>query len=545
MPLALSSPATVAPVTHEPDVAADANWRANVAALTGTQPALVPLLSQAPVDATWLYARDGTLTARSPGGAWWGGCSVPAAAAKAMLKSFVGAGTVACFLRPPSAAAVRVALDKLRPHQGLVVLVPDAAAMRVMLHCENFAADLRAHRLWLVTGADWEARLATLLRENDGLPTPTQFVRLNDGDEELAEAMIAPAQRVFSDITQHRATAIRQFHDARWTGTTAGACVIAPTHFRLWDDAGHTLARLAGELGWHHVDPDNPACASPLAMARAASACAAVIMPNTSRADLPNVVSIALPWITWVTSARVPAFAGAGPGDALIVADPAWRDAAIAGGWPGPRVHVATWPAAGTPAAKATGPLLICADLHPPNPPKEVVEMSSQRLLWEAISQELTGDPFVLGACIVDYLHTRMKRLNIAALDQRRFVDELIVPAYARGLADLLRRNGLPLRLVGAGWDAAQMFKPFATGPVTTREAFDEAIASAAALVHVSPITGGHPIHHAGRPVVCPSSGRDRFLRDARAALAGKLPLVRPLMPALTPALLARLVSEC
>lgn len=542
MPLALSSPAPVAPVTREADVVADAHWRANIAALTATQPVLIPLLTEAAVDVTWLYARDGALTAMD-GGAWWSGCSVPAAAARAMLKSLGGSGTVAGFLRPPSAAAVRVALDRLRANQAMIVLVPDPAAAWVLLHCENFAADMRAHRLWLAVGADWETQLAGLLRDNEGLPTPTQFVRLTDGNEELAEAMIAPAQRIFGEITQHRTAAIGQLQEIAATPTSRCACVIAPTHFRLWDDAGQTLARLAGELGWRHVDADDPACASPLAMARAASGCAAVILPNTGRADLPNVIAESTPWITWVTGRRVPAFAGAGSHDVLLVAAPAWRDAALAAGWPALRVHVATWPHQELPAT-TQGPLLICADLRPLDPPKEVVEMSSHRLLWDAIADELSRDPFVLGPSIVDYLHARMKRLNIAELDQRRFIDELIAPAYARGLADLLRREGLPLRLAGEGWDRVEMLKLFAIGPVTSREGFRDIVASSAALVHAWPTVHDHPIEHAGRPVVHPCGGRDAFLRDARAALAGKLLMPAPSAPPLTSDLLARLIES-
>ncbi len=542
MPLASPSLAPAAPVAHQADAAAEANWRANGAAFAVTQPALLSQLAGRSVNATWLYARDGSLTAQDPAGAWWGGCSVPAAAAGAMLKSLGGSGTVACFLRPPSAAAVRVALSRLRANQALIAIVPDLAAARIMLHCENFADDVRAHRLWLAIGADWEAQLAAILRDNEGLPTPTQFVRLTDGTEELAEAMIPPAQRVFGQIAQLRAAGIAQLQETLAGHAPTHACVIAPTHFRLWNDAGHALAQLAGRSGWVHVDPDDPACAAPPAMARAACGIAAVIMPNTGRADLPNVVPIATPWITWMTGPRVPAFASAGPRDALLVTDPAWRDAALAAGWPAPRVTVATWPTAHRPPT-TKGPLLICMDLRPLDAPKEVVEMSSHRLLWDAVADELVRDPFALGSSIVDYLHARMKRLNIAALDQRRFIDDLIAPAYARGLAELLRRHGLPLRLAGEGWEAVEMLRPFAAGSVTTREAFQEAVASSAALVHAWPTTIGHPIDHAGRPVVYASRGRETFLRDARAAVAGKLAMPASSVAQLSAELLTRLIA--
>ncbi|MGB7156783.1 MAG: hypothetical protein WBD40_01875, partial [Tepidisphaeraceae bacterium] len=331
MPLAPPSPAVAAPVHRQADEAAATNWRANLATLKETQPTLVTQLDGLPVRVTYLFGRDGSLTAQDAPGAWWAGCSVPTAAARAMLKTLGGSGTVACFLRPPSAAAVRIALDKLRANQAIVAIVPDVAAAWIMLHCENLATDLRQHRLWLAIGEDWEAHLAALLRENEGLPTPSQFVRLTDGSEEISEAMIQPAQRVISQVTLERAAVIaRLLHTP--SCNRSRACIIAPTHFRLWDDAGFALSQFASQLGWAHVDPDDPSRASPLAVARAAATSAAVIMPNSGRADLPNVVAIDTPWITWLTGPRVPSFAGAGPRDALLVADPDWRDAAIAQG---------------------------------------------------------------------------------------------------------------------------------------------------------------------------------------------------------------------
>lgn len=549
MPLAPPSVATVAPVTRQADSTAAANWGANRAALADTQPALLPRLERGVADVTWLYARDGALTAQDSAGGWWAGCSVPAAAAKGMLKTLGGSGAVACFLRPPSAAAVRVALDRLRDNQAIVAIIPDDAAAWTILHCENFAADLRGHRLWLATGENWESQLTTILRANEGLPTPAQFVRLTDGAEDLSEAIIDRAQRVFSEITQHRAAAIGQLLEgatAATTHATGRACVIAPTHFRLWDDGGHMLAQLAGTLGWPHVDPDDPASASPLAMARAAAGCAAVIMPNTGRADLPNVIAMSTPWITWLTAPRVPAFAPAGPRDVLLVADPAWRNNAIAAGWPASRLHVATWPDAQCGPAIVNGPLLICADVPSLDAPKDIVEMSSHRLLWDAIADELMRDPFALGDSILDYLRARMKQLGIAenALDACRFIDGVIAPAYARGLAELLRRNGLPLRLAGDGWDAIESLKRFATGPVATRESFDDSIAGCAALVHVWPTTSAHPIHHAARPVVNATRGREPFLRDARAAVAGRLAMVPPSQAPLTARQLAMLIES-
>jgi hypothetical protein len=463
----------------------------------------------------------------------------------AMLRSFACSGTVACFLRPATAAALRVALDKLRGNQAIVAIVPELDVAHVMLHCESLADDIRAHRLWIVAGEDWETQLSALLRENEGLPTPSQFVRLTDGNEELAEAMIAPAQRVFSEITQRRSVAIGELQ-TKAIASTSAACVVAPTHFRLWDDAGQTLANLAPQLGWSHLDPDDPASASPLAMARAVAGCSAVIMPNVGRADLPNVVAKSIAWISWLTTPRVPAFNAAAPRDALFVADPAWKPLATAAGWPAERLHVAMWPATASPPTAKAGPLLILADVSPLDPPKEIVEMSSHRLLWEAIADELVRDPFAPGRSVLDYLNARMKRLAIdpKQLDQRRFIDQLIAPAYARGLAEVLRRNNVPFRIAGAGWDAIESLAPIATGPICSREQFLQRVNDASALVHVWPTDTIHPIEVCGRPVVRPRTTRDAFLHDARTAAAGKGITPRPAGPALSADLLVQAITN-
>jgi hypothetical protein len=545
MPLAMPSLAPAAPVAREADSLADSNWRANRAALAETQPELAARLDGQRIDITWLFGRDGALTARDATGQWWAGCSVPAAAAHAMLRSFACSGTVACFLRPPTAAAVRVALDKLRRNQAIVAIAADLDAVRVMLHCEPFADDLRAHRLWFVAADDWEAQVTTLLRANDGLPTPSQFVRLTDGNEELAEALIAPAQRAFSEITQQRAAAIGAIQ-TKPAASSRGPCIVAPNHFRLWDDAGHALAILARQLGGSHLDPDDPACAAPLAMARAAAGCSAVIMPNVGRADLPNVVAMETPWISWLTAPRIPAFSAAGPRDVLLVADPAWQSLATTAGWPAQRVRVAAWPVMRPSSTTKTGPLLILADVPPLDPPKEIVEMSSHRLLWEAIADELVRDPFAVGRSALDYMHARMKRLTIDAkqLDQRRFIDQLIAPAYARGLAEILRRNNVPLRLAGAGWDAIESLGALAVGPISSREQFANALDEAAALVHVWPTDSAHPIDACGRPIVRPATTRDSFLHDARTAIAGRGIAPRSAGPALSAELLAELLGN-
>ena len=172
--------------------------------------------------------------------------------------------------------------------------------------------------------------------------------------------------------------------------------------------------------------------------------------------------------------------------------------------------------------------------------------MSSHRMLWEAIADELVRDPFALGRSVLDYLNGRMKRLAIdpKQLDQRRFIDQLIAPAYARGLAEVLRRNNVPLRVAGAGWDEIESLAPIAMGPISAREQFLQRVSDAAALVHAWPTDTAHSIEACGRPVVRPHSTRDSFLPDARTAAAGKGIAPRSAGPALSAELLVQLLAN-
>src|SRR5688572_31309578 len=98
-----------------------ANWQRNVEALAKTQPHLAPGKPAETIE--WVYARDGALSARI-GDAWWSGCSVPLATARAMLRTLRVGGT-ACFLCPSHAAEVLVALETVAANQAVVVIAPD------------------------------------------------------------------------------------------------------------------------------------------------------------------------------------------------------------------------------------------------------------------------------------------------------------------------------------------------------------------------------------------------------------------------------------
>ena len=516
---------------------ADANAGANLRALSVTQPRLAAAVSGGATGLRPVYARDGSLTAFGTDGKWWHGCSVPMAAAEAMLSSLDMRGRVACLLSPTLAAHVRVPLRRSRPDQAVIALCPDLSDLGVLLACEDLSAEISSHRLWFAWGHDWAGELRRLFLERPGLSTPAQFIRLPLTPSMEVERLVSAAQATFAETNRDRASGVGRRRNAWRRPTTRGPriCVVAPSHFRLWNDAGATLAEAwaataAGEAEVVQFDPDDPASSSVLALLDAAESCTAIVAADTCRADLPGAAPDAMPWVTWATRpAGIPAFNAAGPDDAIVVADRSWRDHALDAGWPNERVAVGGWPTRPTPAAcSSAGPraLAVVADTLPVVMPAVLEEYSSHQLLWDRIRAELTADPFALRGDPVAYLERHMRSLGVPpdGFDAAAFVEALIVPQYAQGVVRVVIAGNLPVHLFGAGWDRIDEFRHVALGPITSPAGLARVREHAAAVVDVAVVPGAHPLHRIGLPVVRPATrSQYQFLRSAEAALDGAL----------------------
>ena len=542
-------------ITHRPlaatappaPAAAALNWRHNHAALAQTQPRLANALSAVSTGRHWLYARDGSLTAFDASGHWLHHCSVPLRASEAMLTTLDVKGRVACLLAPTLAAAVRVTLHRSRPDQAVLALCPSLEDLHTLLHCHDFSAALRARRLWFAWGDAWAAELKQLFDDQPGLATPAQFIRLPTTPPDTVDRLVQTAQQVFGEVNTKRAATIARRRDD-WPSIrnprsaiqhAPRLCVIAPSHFKLWHDAGALLAAtLIDESSAHGAvitafDPDDPSRSSALALLDASGDCDAVVSADTSRADLPNVLPPDQPWITWLTAPNVPARGACGPRDALLLADPAWRDLALRAGWTDSELSVAGWPTAPAPAGDREG-LALIADTRPVVMPEKLAEFSSHQLLWGAIAAELSKDPFCLGDDPAAFLEQRMRRAGVRpeGFDAALFLTHLILPAYEQSLARLILAERLPLRLHGHGWADIEEFRAHAAGPITSRASLARIAAESRAIVHAVPSNHAHPADGLGVPVVRRHGmSRAVYIQSLRAALAGHVPLPAPVSP--------------
>lgn len=478
-----------------------------------------------PQDGEWVFARDGALTIRDQD-QWWTGCSVPRRAAHCALRELDAGGALTCFPAPPHPAYVAEALALLRSNQAVLVILPEKQLLPRFLACEDFSPAIAANRLWFIAAEDWPRQVEDFLKSNPGLPIPMSFIRAPATGAARFDPMVDPAQQAFSRVTAERAAAIGRLTASPCANTSAW-CVVGGSHFRLWDDAGLVLAQAIGgaERGRAErvevVDIDNPLRAGPLAVAQAAAGCDALIAADLGRPDLPGIVRQETAWLTWVTKERCPSATAAGPRDRVLLADAALVPMARAAGWTTDRTTIAAWPLPTLPQASGVHPgVTLIADIGSLEPPKELQEFSSHRLLWEAIADELSRNAFAAGDDPRAYLARWAKRagINSGDLPEALFVQKLIYPASHISMARAFAAQGVPLRLAGAKWSDHAELSRFAIGPITTRAEFLGIVASSATLLDGWPGKAWHPLRRMGRPVLNVASCGPRLAQQTGSA---------------------------
>jgi hypothetical protein len=543
MPPAPPAPATPAALTLQAVAErAAAHYAANRAAVLARQPELFDVLPPTlPASRwTWLMGRDGALTAKdlteTAANAWLGGCSLPRRAAVEMLSTMQVGGVTCALLAPTHAQQIRVALDRLVRSQAIIAIVPDAADLPLLLAAEPFAADVAAHRLFFAAGGKWADTFTALFDAHVGLPIPSHLVKTVATEPAVVDRLLPQVQTALGQVTVRQQAKLERIlaRPRPAPKDYARVCVVAPSGYTLWRDEPSVLLDLidrADDLTIGvRLDTDDPAQAAPLALADAASKCDAVLTANLGRADLPGIVNADVPWVAWVTGPRVPACVADAKQDVLLLAGPSQAHAARAAGWPADRVHVAGWPNLVDPddSEVAAPHLLILADLADAICPPQVDEFSSQRVLWDAIYAELSGNPAALADSAARYLTDRAKRIGIdpSTIDAPLFVAGVITPAFQHGVAQTLLAAGVPVKIAGRGWERVAAFANHTGGAVASRAQFAALINQAAGVAHVWPDGGTtHPVYAVERPVLH-TLGRTaaELISDAKCILSGDVP---------------------
>jgi hypothetical protein len=465
-------------------------------------------MSAAAPQLEWLTARDGSRTARDRAtGALLGDCSVPRRAAEMMLRKLAVKGRVVCLLLPTHPHQIAVCLEKTDPTIGLIAIVHSRDTLATMQACCDDSS--HTQRLFVAWDA---ASLRAIFDAHPGLPVPQQFIRLPVSDKPACDAAIVWTQQVFSEVTtiqNQRLERARSRSDS--TGSTP--LVVVSRTFQLWDDAGDRLARsLAADV----LDTDDATQCATAHVADRASCASAIITADAGRADQPVLAGVGVPWISWITGARVPAFVRSSPRDGIVVADESLAQAAYNAGWPRDRVRVGR----DAPVVHRGGESLVIAiDLPSLEAPAEIVEYSSWRVVWDAIAKELIDHPHRLAGDIDGYLERSRRHFGVPPDDFPRgvFVRQLVGPTYAIGIARWLVREGVPVSIHGRGWERVEGVVSHARGPVDSHESLEAILERSAGIVDVH-VDAAHPSRRAGIPMLT-TLGRtpQRVLQDARA----------------------------
>ena len=526
-------------------VLAAENFEKNLGALRSRQPRIVDWLEEESPESDWLFARDGTLSGRDGNNRWISGCSVPARLSQIVLRDLTVRGSVACFLVPTHASDLRFTLDKLSAAQAIIVLLPKYAELATMLHCADFTADICHGRLYVIAGPAWDVEFSRLLDEQADLATPSSFIRLPATSEAIIDPLLTAAQSIINAANERRANNVAQLRERYSPPRQNKICIAAPMKFRLWNDfapAFEAIADAPGKLNVKIFDTDDPANTAPQALVTAACAADVLMTTNTARTDLPGLIPNDLPWISLITGTRVPSAALAGDNDRLLLNHASLQSAALNAGWQTGQIQIVDLPSF-LNQPRGMNLSLIC-DTACLATPTDLSGYSSHSVLWETLRDELTRNPFALKR-IDAYLQQHQERLHIAdsAFSKARFIDQLIVPAYAQGLARALIQAKIPVQLFGRGWSQIDGLADSAKGEINSRDDLHTALRSSIALVHPLVSRAGHPVLRSGLPVVA-ALDANTFLRLARQALNGRLVQINDPTPTLSTATLQTLVSE-
>jgi hypothetical protein len=518
------------------------NFSANLGALAELQPELIGIIRRPAEEWTWIYGRDGALTALSSDNQWLSDCSLPRRAAEEMLKNLNLSGRVSALLAPVHAWQIRRMLELMPPDQAVIVITPDASFLPMALHCVDFSEELFAHRLFFASGENYAQQLTSLFDQYPGLPTPSVFIRPPTTLEHIAQPLIESSTQIFTKSNASRSDRA-PVHQPR--ADIQRVCVIAPSIFRLWQDAGTVLADVLASspaLDSVSFDPDRPTSASNLALATAMRDCDALVAANYARAHAPaKMLSPETPWITWITLPTLPDGSKSAPHDRIILADPTWAKLALDAGWTKEQISIAAWPAVQLPPPPADSIGLI-ADTLPirTDIDSETFKYSSHMVLWELIANELPNNPLLAAENAEAYLDSRMTQLSISpeGFNRSFFIEHLIMPAVHQGLARWIMSAKLPLKLFGNGWDLLPEFSAHSSGPVESRQSLLHAAASVQRLISPALDNTLHPIDAFRRPLIRPTKGtKETFLRTL-----SNPPPPHPTRPILTPDLLQSLL---
>jgi len=428
-------------------------------------------------------------------------------AANCIAKSLEITAQVSCLLDPQHAQMIRAVLEKLEDSKSLIVVIPDDLTSRIILGCADFSGPIGSHKMILVHGYDWAKQLDRLFDLRPGLPLPSQFVKLNALGGARFEELKSLAEKSLSNAATRRnhVTSLVRSQAEQPGNRQQSMCILGRSAWNIFDDAACHLLNLGiADNSVSVIDLADPVQTSTLALLTACQNADVLVAADWYRADQPGVIPERIAMITFASKLRVAQFDPT-TRNRLIAADCEIARCAIQSGWPAACVQIAC-EAPLTHQASEYHPkqVILMFDLPDLAPPKAISEVSTRKLVWDRVREEISADPFAARGAPVTYLTKLFGKLNVTAEPEviDVMLNRLVHPQLAIATAAKLQDRVKNFSIRGRGWDRVEGVAAVWKGAIQTTANFVAATERASVLLDVWPGLASHRARRCGLPLV-------------------------------------------
>ncbi|HVP13068.1 MAG TPA: glycosyltransferase [Phycisphaerae bacterium] len=489
-------------------------FEANIAALKLFLPKSAErmLAAAPPPSARATLGRDGCLTYAWSDDRerlhWLGRTSMPSIRAAALVDAFQPGNRNVLLAGFGQGAEARLLLDRLLPHQAVMVVEEDAWAAALSLRLYDFSADFQRRRLPLFAGPDaWDA-LQEFLQSSDGYLTPERVLSWPWFEAKAVADVSNRLLEIGKQVARHRAS--RQ--DDRRRSRKAGAAAPCSQTIALLSNVPqinvkHLADRLSAAAD--SLDRpcvrfilDDPAMVHPFAVEDALQECAPGVLvlldvaPDSLRYELPDAPSIivcahrhalANEWLSGLDKAV-----------RLGVPTATQRRQAMELGLDASRVVLlppAAWPRPDSGKPHPGDRLIVLADGANTSAEAAGLHLASHCQLWKASLTVLREhcDTYCDDQA-ADILDSVERKLNIR-LDSQEVraglidrIRRILGPALVReAYCQALAAAGFDFDLYGEGWASHPALKGYHRGPWPEPRLVDHTLQGHGLLICVEP----------------------------------------------------------
>lgn len=478
-------------------------------------------------DGTATFAREEQSPRRVE---WLGRTSMPRAAAESMVKALDARDVNGMGLGMGTGYEWAAFAGKLGRHQALFVWEPDARMARMALEICDLSELIAAGKLVLFVGEDLGEQLKAFLRENAGYETPTLLHPLPTLVAEERRVLLGQAEPALQaslmeqqSLTEQAARALAEAYAKGATDATVG----------MWLGAAHGFERpwqreaVAGALT---VDAHDQTSLRARMMLMAKHRPSVVVSDVFAGQLLPGeLLAAGVRVETYLTADAMPTAPTMRANDRVIVQSACQRAFLLEQGVAGTAIELRR------PRVKAVATrvgfgfsVALMGDLPAADAKTLGVELPTHVALYEAAKALIVEDPFaVTPPRLGDLLRRVQHRAGIEIKDEHtrdtlaRMLKQVLAPTFtAVGFARLLDEAGVPLTLIGRGWEQAGVARAtLRPWPVTADAAETLAGVAVVAGVHwanvLGPLVTAAPAY--GVPLLSVDAANETFAQVVKA----------------------------